>query len=32
MKDMVTLAPDYDPTAPTGEDWLTGEIGGLDDK
>lgn len=32
MKDMVTLAPDYDPTAPTGEDWLTGEIGGLHDK
>lgn len=25
MKDLFTLAPDYDPTAPTGEDWLKGD-------
>ena len=28
MKDLFTLAPDYDPTAPTGEDWLAGDIFG----
>ena len=26
MKDLFTLAPGYDPTAPTGEDWLKGDI------
>lgn len=32
MKDLFTLAPDYDPTAPTGEDWLKGDIFGQDGK
>ena len=32
MKGMVTLAPGYDPTAPTGDDWLEGDIGGLHEK
>ncbi len=26
MKGLFTLAPGYDPTAPTGEDWLKGDI------
>ncbi|HUQ36582.1 MAG TPA: hypothetical protein VM144_09415 [Aestuariivirga sp.] len=26
MKDLFTLAPGYDPTSPTGEDWLKGDI------
>ena len=32
MKDLFTLAPDYDPTAPTGDDWLKGDIFGHDPK
>lgn len=32
MKDLFTLAPDYDPTAPTGDDWLEGDIFGHDPK
>lgn len=32
MKDLFTLAPGYDPTAPTGEDWLKGDIFGQDGK
>lgn len=27
MKGMFTLAKDYDPTAPTGEDWESGDLG-----
>lgn len=26
MKDLFTLTPGYDPTLPTGEDWLKGDI------
>lgn len=32
MKDMFKLAPGYDPTAPTGADWLEGNISEQTDK
>ena len=31
MKGMITIAPGHDLTAPTGEDWGDGQIGGLHD-
>ena len=29
LKEMITLAPDFDPTEPTGEDWIASDVGGL---
>lgn len=31
MKGMLTVAPGYDITTPTGDDWLIDRIGGLDE-
>jgi hypothetical protein len=31
MKGMLTIAPGFDVTAPTGDGWLTDRVGGLDE-